>query len=100
MLAGRKHLHYAAFDLLWLHGRDLRAQALTRRKQGLQRLIPRTTPALSRIFSIERRGKDMLAAAQQLDLEGIVAKRKADPYGPETIWYKVKNRAYIQAEGR
>jgi ATP-dependent DNA ligase len=42
----------------------------------------------------------MLAAAQQLDLEGIVIKRKAGPYGPETTWYKVKNRAYTQAEGR
>jgi ATP-dependent DNA ligase len=38
----------------------------------------------------------MLAAAQQLDLEGIVAKRKADPYGPETTWFKIKNRAYTR----
>jgi hypothetical protein len=36
----------------------------------------------------------------RLDLEGIVAKRKADPCGPETVWYKVKNRTYTQAEGR
>jgi bifunctional non-homologous end joining protein LigD len=100
MLAGRGHLHYAAFDLLWLNGKDLRALPLTRRKQRLERLIPRTTPVLSRLFSIERRGCDMLAAAQQLDLEGIVAKRKADPYTPETTWYKIKNRAYTQAEGR
>jgi bifunctional non-homologous end joining protein LigD len=101
MLAGRGHVHYAAFDLLWLNGRDLRPQSLTRRKQRLARLIPTTTPTLSRLFSIERRGRDMLGAAQQLDLEGIVAKRKADPYNPETTtWYKIKNRAYTQAEGR
>jgi ATP-dependent DNA ligase len=42
----------------------------------------------------------MLAAAQQLDLEGIVAKRKADPYSPEITWFKIKNRAYTQAEGQ
>ena len=36
----------------------------------------------------------MLAAAQQLDSEGLVAKRKADPHRPETTWYKVKNQAY------
>ena len=42
----------------------------------------------------------MLTAAQQLDLEGIVAKRKADPYSTGTTWYKIKNRAYTQAEGR
>ena len=100
MLAGRGHLHYAAFDLLWLNGRDLRSLPLTRRKQRLERLIPTTTPAMSRVFSIERRGRDMFGAAQQLDLEGIVAKRKADLYAPETIWYKIKNRAYTQAEGR
>ena len=29
-----------------------------------------------------------------------MAKRKKDSYGPETVWYKVKNRAYTQLEGR
>jgi hypothetical protein len=45
-------------------------------------------------------GRELYEAAQRLDLEGIVAKRKADPYSPQTIWYKVKNPAYTQAEGR
>jgi hypothetical protein len=35
-----------------------------------------------------------------LDLEGIVAKRKAGPYRPETVWYKIKSRTYTQGEGR
>ena len=39
MLAGRGHLHYAAFDLAWLNGKDLRDQPLARRKQRLERLI-------------------------------------------------------------
>jgi ATP-dependent DNA ligase len=34
------------------------------------------------------------------DLEGIVAKRLADPYGPRTRWLKIKNPGYSQAEGR
>jgi hypothetical protein len=29
-----------------------------------------------------------------------VTERKADPYSPRTIWYKVNNPAYTQAEGR
>jgi hypothetical protein len=29
-----------------------------------------------------------------------VAKRKADPYSPETVWYKIEIPAYTQAEGR
>jgi bifunctional non-homologous end joining protein LigD len=77
MLACRGHLHYVALDLLGLNGMDLRTTPLTRRKQRLDRLLPTTTPVLSRIFSIEKRGHDMLVATQQLDLEGIVAKRKA-----------------------
>jgi bifunctional non-homologous end joining protein LigD len=82
MLAGRGHLHYAAFDLLWLNGRDLRDLSLTRWKRRLARLISTTTPVLSRILSVEGRGRDMLAAAQQLDLEGIAAKRKGDALPP------------------
>ena len=39
-------------------------------------------------------------AARQYDLEGIVAKRKADPYEPGTRWFKIKNSTYSQAEGR
>jgi ATP-dependent DNA ligase len=36
----------------------------------------------------------------RLDLEGIVAKRKRDPYGERTAWYKIENPTYTQAEGR
>ena len=46
------------------------------------------------------RARAGFAAAERLDLEGIVAKRKADAYRPETIWYKVKSRTYTQGEGR
>ena len=55
---------------------------------------------LSQAFSIEERGRDLLDAAERLDLEGIVAKRKADSYRPETVWYKIKSRTYTQGEGR
>jgi hypothetical protein len=55
---------------------------------------------LSQVFSIEQRGRDLFAAAERLDLEGIVAKRKADADRPETVWYKIKSRTYSQSEGR
>jgi bifunctional non-homologous end joining protein LigD len=86
--------------VLWLNGKDLRGLPLTRRKRALERLIPATSTVLSRVFAVEGRGRDPFAAAERLDLEGIVAKRKADPYAPSTVWYKVKNRAYTQIEGR
>jgi ATP-dependent DNA ligase len=59
-----------------------------------------TRTVLSQVFSIEERGRDLFAAAERLDLEGIVAKRKADPYASDTVWYKIKNPAYTQADGR
>ena len=51
----------------------------------------RESPALSaQVFSIGECGRDMFAAAERLDLEGITAKRKADPYAPGVTWYKIK----------
>jgi ATP-dependent DNA ligase len=38
--------------------------------------------------------------SQRLDLEGIVVKRKADAYSPQTVWFKIKSRTYTQGEGR
>jgi ATP-dependent DNA ligase len=55
---------------------------------------------VSKVLSVEGRGLDLFRAAERLDLEGVVAKRKADPYAPTTTWHKVKNRAYTQMEGR
>lgn len=100
LLEGRGNLHYAAFDALWVNGRDLRGLPLTRRKRMLQRIVQATTTALSQVFSLEARGADMLRAAERLDLEGIVAKRITDPYEPATVWYKIRNQAYTQAQGR
>jgi bifunctional non-homologous end joining protein LigD len=100
LLAGRGNLHYAAFDALWVNGKDLRAPPLTRRKRYLTGVVPATTTVVSQVFSVEGRGKDLFDAAERLDIEGIVAKRKADPYGPDTVWYKIKSRTYTQGEGR
>jgi bifunctional non-homologous end joining protein LigD len=75
LLARRGNLHYAAFDVLWLNGKDLRGIALTCRKRAVEQLIPATTTVLSRVFAVEGRGPDLFAAAERLDLEGIVAAR-------------------------
>ena len=86
---------------MWLDGKDLRPLLLTRRKQLLTKLIPATTTVLSQVFSIAQRGRDLYAAVERLDLEGIVAKRKADAYDDRVVtWYKIKSRTYTQGEGR
>jgi ATP-dependent DNA ligase len=90
------HLHYAAFDLLWLNGVDLRHHPLERRRRLLEGLIPGTTALLSRTLMVPGEGRDLFEAVKRLDLEGIVCKRAADPYHANTAWYKVKNPAYSQ----
>ena len=43
---------------------------------------------------------ELFEAAQRMDLEGIVAKRQADPYTVSVEWVKVKHPTYSQIEGR
>ena len=100
LMRSQGSLHYAAFDLLWANGQDLRGLPLVIRKRRLEKLIPEPTPALSRVLTVEKDGLALFEAAQRLDLEGIVAKRKADPYEADVTWYKIKNGAYTQMEGR
>ena len=38
-MRGKRTLAYAAFDVLWLNGRDLRNLPLTRRKKRLEQLV-------------------------------------------------------------
>lgn len=100
LLAGRGWLHYAVFDVLWINGRDLSRQSLTVRKHRLEELVPESNPTVSRMLTVDGNGRELLEAVQRLDLEGIIAKRKADTYSSHAVWYKVKNPAYTQAEGR
>jgi ATP-dependent DNA ligase len=93
LMRGAGNLHYAAFDLLWLNGRDLRAKPLSERKCRLEQLIPEARPGLSRVLTVPEQGRALFEAVQRLDLEGIVAKRKADPYRPGTTWVKIKNNS-------
>jgi bifunctional non-homologous end joining protein LigD len=83
LLAGKGCFHYAAFDLLWLNGKDLRALPLIKRKRKLEQLIPANNSTLSRMLAVKEHGRELFEAAQRLDLEGIVAKRKADSYSPQ-----------------
>jgi bifunctional non-homologous end joining protein LigD len=80
LMRGRGMLAYAAFDLLWLNRRDLRDLPLSRRKKQLERLIPASVGALNRVPCFEGEGRELFEAACRLDLEGIVAKEKADSY--------------------
>ena len=89
MLRGRHPVCVVAFDVLWLNGEDLRPLPLVERKARLRRLLRRCSNHLiTEALAIEGRGKALMAAVEQHDLEGIVAKRKADPYRPGVHWWK------------
>ena len=100
LMRRRGTLAYVAFDLLWLSGRNLGELPLAKRKKRLERLIRPAIGSLHRMPCFEEDGQELFNAACGLDLEGIVAKRKVDPYGADTSWYKIKNPTYTQAEGR
>jgi len=100
MLRRREDASYVAFDLLWLNGRDLRKLSLIERKRVLRRLLPQRSKLIEETLFVPDRGRMLLTVVQQYDLEGIVAKRKADSYAPRAEWIKIKNPSYSQAEGR
>jgi bifunctional non-homologous end joining protein LigD len=87
---------FAAFDLLWLNGRDLRELPLWRRKKRLATLVAKTPVA----FVDHVDDPALFAVTATRDLEGIVAKRRGEGYGPATQWVKVKTPGYTQMQGR
>ena len=91
---------YVAFDILWLNGTDLRALPLDERRQRLQGILPKGSPIVSEALSVAGRGRELFELMCANDLEGIVAKRLADPYGGRVRWVKIKNPDYSQKEGR
>jgi bifunctional non-homologous end joining protein LigD len=100
LIKGQGFLAFAAFDLLWLDGDDLRGLPLIERKRRLSELLPADTGPLYKILTLEEHGRALFSAVRKMDLEGMVAKRKSDPYAPATTWYKIKNQAYSQTERR
>ena len=102
LLRGSRMAAYVAFDLLWHDGADLRRLPLSERRAALRGLLAKGSPdpVITEALSVEGRGCELFELMVAHDLEGIVAKRLSDPYGPRTRWLKIKNPDYSQAEGR
>ena len=73
---------------------------LDERRQRLQGILPKGSPIVSEALSVAGRGRELFELMCANDLEGIVAKRLADPYGGRVRWLKIKNPDYSQKEGR
>jgi bifunctional non-homologous end joining protein LigD len=100
LLRNQGFITFAAFDLLWLDGTDLRPLPLRERKRLLAELLPEDTGPLYKILTLDEHGRALFGAVKKMDVEGIVAKRKEDCYGADTIWYEIKNPGYSQGERR
>jgi bifunctional non-homologous end joining protein LigD len=84
-------LTYAAFDLLYADGRDLRKTPLEDRKKLLERLI-RDDELVLYSKHIVGKGTSLFEQAQRLHLEGIVGKKRASLYQERrsSDWVKIK----------
>ena len=101
LLFRRGDPRFVAFDLIWYNGQDLRYAPLTERKQKLRSILPANSERIMFCDHIERDGESLFRLACESDLEGVVAKRKFDPYLPDqAIWLKIRNTNYSQWDGR
>lgn len=94
---------FAAFDLVWLNGKDLRDAPLIERKELLRFRIRHPADRLLFVDYVEGKGKAFYARICGRDMEGMVCKPASSPYrtvGGKTTWIKVNNPGYSQAEGR
>jgi bifunctional non-homologous end joining protein LigD len=91
-LAGETPVAYVVFDVMFLDGRSLVDDPYDTRRRTLTGL-GLTGPHLTVAPSFVGGGADVLRAARDQGLEGVVAKRLDSPYRPgrrSTDWIKVK----------
>jgi bifunctional non-homologous end joining protein LigD len=116
LLFRRAEPRFIAFDLLrdehpksddeeetrrFANGEDLRYLPLVERKLRLRAVVPKRGERLLYCDHIDGDGEALFRLACENDLEGIVAKRKFDPYLSEhATWLKIRNHDYSQRAGR
>jgi bifunctional non-homologous end joining protein LigD len=89
-------LEYFAFDLLYLDGKDLRAEPLSQRKPRLRALLRgKSSGAIRYVEDFAGKADAVLNSACRMALEGIVSKRLDAPYSSGRVgsWSKSKCRA-------
>jgi bifunctional non-homologous end joining protein LigD len=94
----RQQVVVIAFDLLFLNLRDLRRLALDSRREALVKLISGSQDLIQLSEAFED-GNELLAAAEEYGLEGIVSKRRDLPYrsGRCPYWLKIKTARWREA---
>jgi bifunctional non-homologous end joining protein LigD len=90
-LARKTPVKLFVFDLLYWDGYDLRGAPLVERKRALQAILtPNERVQVSDHFEVS--GDQMLEAARQMGLEGIMAKQRDSRYDSRrsNCWLKIK----------
>lgn len=92
-------LVYYLFDVLWLEGYDLTGLPLLKRREALQQLVPENDVLrLSENFDVT--GTEFFGLADQMGLEGIIAKKNDSIYTPNVrskLWLKIKTQKQQEA---
>jgi bifunctional non-homologous end joining protein LigD len=87
-------LEYRVFDVLSINGKDLTSLPLLERKKKLKNLLTKNEVA-KYSDHITENGEAFFRAAQQMNLEGIIAKKAHSEYriGKRSAeWLKIKNK--------
>ncbi len=90
-MAEKKPVHLYVFDLLYLDGFDLRRSPLIERKRLLAKIV-KPFPLMRVSEHFENSGEELLEAARQSGLEGLIAKLGTSVYESRRShnWLKVK----------
>ena len=94
---------FAACDVLWLNGRDVRDRELLDRKAMLRRTVKPDAKHALYVGHMVEQGDALYRQACAHAIEGIVAKPIISQYrevGGKSPWLKIKNPKYRQKEGR
>lgn len=92
-------LVYYAFDVLWVDGRDVRMLPLIKRKALLRHIIPGNS-RIRYVDYIVRDGRAFFAAAENIGLEGVIAKDGRSVYATgmrSHSWLKIKTEQHQEA---
>jgi bifunctional non-homologous end joining protein LigD len=103
LVSGRGEVLFAAFDLLWVNGRDLREVPLVERKELLRFRIRHPSDRVMFVDYKEGKGTALYARMCEHDMEGIVGKPRYSLYfsgADGSTWITVKNPNYSNLEGR
>ncbi|MBA1141772.1 DNA ligase [Mesorhizobium sp. CCANP35] len=85
-------LAFVAFDILHKDGQDLRGLPAIERKAVLWDLVKPADGIIQYSQHVEGGGAEFLAAVDEMNLEGMVSKRRGSPYrsGESDAWVKTK----------